>query len=53
MRFFSRINTILMQCLKICSLCVFDTKLGKGLVNLIFIQRINFIFQDTAQILSI
>jgi hypothetical protein len=26
-----------MQCLKIQSLCVFGTKLGKGLMNLVFI----------------
>ena len=37
MRFFCCINTILMQCLKISSLCAFAAKLGKGSVNLAFI----------------
>ena len=37
MWFFWRINTILMQCLKIYSLCVFCAKLGKVSVNLTFI----------------
>ena len=37
MRFFCCINTILMQCLKISSLCAFAAKLGKVSVNLAFI----------------